>query len=59
MFTPITPIPKRARIHTEREYREWQMALRAIVPARRHRNGPGLLARMTTAIRRTATLPLR
>lgn len=59
MFTPITPMPQRTRIHTEREYREWQMALRGIVPMRRRRAAPGLLARVATAVRRTATWSLR
>lgn len=54
MFTPLPPTTQRARIRTEREYREWQLSLRANAPVKRFRNGPGRLTRLANAIRRMA-----
>ena len=56
MFTPVTPKTERPRrIRTEREYREWQMALRGTMPVKRVKNEPGLLTRLAGAIRRMTT----
>jgi len=48
----MTPKTERARIRTEREYREWQMSLRNIVPPKRNHFGPSFLARLVSMITR-------
>ncbi len=53
MFPSMNTSTERARIRTEREYREWQQSLRSLVPARRFRNGAGFLSRLTGHLRRT------
>jgi len=51
MLPPSFPESKRPRFRSEREYREWQLALRNTVPVKRHKNTPGLLARLASVIR--------
>ena len=53
MFTPMHPEPKRRRFRTEREYREWQLALRGSRPVKRLKNEPGFLTRLASTLRRT------
>jgi|GEM_PF-2476464 hypothetical protein len=53
MFPPFNVDTERARIRTEREYREWQQSLRSLVPPRRRRNGVSFLARLVGRLRRT------
>jgi len=53
MFPPMDIRTERARIRTEREYREWQQSLRSLVPARRHRNEASFLTRLAGRLRRT------
>jgi hypothetical protein len=50
MFAML-PEPQHHRIRNEREYREWQLALRGIRLAKRP-IGAGLLTRLTRTIRR-------
>lgn len=58
MFAPITPKTERSRIRTEREYREWQQALRSNVPVKRFKNKPGILSRLVNRIRRATPPPV-
>jgi hypothetical protein len=58
MFAPMPPERHRPRIRNEREYREWQLALRGYKPVKRFKNESGLLSRLTSMIRRaTAQQP--
>ncbi len=52
MFPPMNPKTERVRFRTEREYREWQMSLHNIVPAKRKHFGPSFLARLVSMITR-------
>ena len=52
MYTLMPLKTERPRIRTEREYREWQLALRGNAPAKRFKNEPGLLTRLVSTIRR-------
>jgi hypothetical protein len=54
MFALMNPEPKRPRIRTEREYREWQRSLRGYRTVRQHKSEPGLVTRLTSTIRRMA-----
>jgi hypothetical protein len=59
MFPPMEPTPERSRIHSEREYREWQRSLQGTVPVKRSRNEPGFLTRSVSTIRRVTARRLR
>jgi hypothetical protein len=55
MFTPLPSEPKRSKIRTEREYREWQLSLRENMPVKRLKTGPGFLTRLARTLRYMVT----
>ena len=59
MYAPIPLKTERPRFRTEREYREWQLALRGSAPVKRIRNEPGLLTRLASTIHRAMARILR
>jgi hypothetical protein len=52
MYTPMPLKTERPRIRTEREYREWQLALRGNTPMKHFENKPSLFTRLVSTIRR-------
>jgi len=50
----MTPTTERARIRSERQYREWQSSLQGIAPVKRFKGEPGFLTRLVNAIRHRA-----
>jgi hypothetical protein len=58
MYTLMPLKTERPRIRTEREYREWQLALRGNTSMKHIESEPGLLTRLASTIRRATARKL-